>query len=106
MTFVLVLFSWVLFRSRTMTDASEYFASMFGFVESTTSAMLLAAVLYTPSHLIVMTICAAFVIQPAQSFEWSRDLSWPKVLLLLALFLLAIGQLFGQSFNPFLYFQF
>ena len=106
MTFVLVLFSWVLFRSATMTNASGYFASMFGFMESTTSAMLLAAELYTPSHFIVMTICAAFVIQPTQSFDWVRDLSWPKVLLLLALFLSAIGQMFNQAFNPFLYFQF
>ena len=106
MTFLLVLFSWVLFRSTTMTNASGYFASMFGFTESTTSAMLLAAELYTPSHFIVMTICAAFVIQPAQSFDWVRDLSWPKVLLLLTLFLSAIGQMFSQAFNPFLYFQF
>jgi alginate O-acetyltransferase complex protein AlgI len=106
MTFVLVLFSWVLFRSPTMTDASGYFASLFGFSESTTSAMLLAAELYTPSHFVVMTLCAALAIQPMQSFEWSGELSWVKVLLLLPLFLLAIGQMFGQAFNPFLYFQF
>ena len=68
--------------------------------------MLLAAELYTPSHFVVMTLCAALAIQPMQSFEWSGELSWVKVLLLLPLFLLAIGQMFGQAFNPFLYFQF
>ena len=68
--------------------------------------MLLAAELYTPSHFIVMTICAAFVIQPTQSFDWAGNLSWLKALLLLALFLTAIGQMFNQAFNPFLYFQF
>ena len=105
-TFVLVLFSWVLFRSATMTEASSFFASMLGLRESAASAMLLAAKLYTRSHCLVMAICVGFVIQPLQSFDWSQELSWWKVIVLLPLFLLAIAQMFNQAFNPFLYFQF
>ena len=105
-TFVLVLFSWVLFRSATMAHAGDYFAAMFGVTESEPSALLLSAELYMPSHLIVMAIGAAFTIQPVQAFDWARGLSWPKVVLLLPLFLFAIGEMFSQTFNPFLYFQF
>ncbi len=106
MTFVLVLFSWVLFRSATIAEAGAYFAAMFGIADIKTSSLLLAAELYTPSHWLVASACCVLLIQPAQAFDWVRYLSWPKVLVLLPLFLAAIAQMFNQAFNPFLYFQF
>ena len=105
-TFGLVLFSWVLFRSSTIADAGSYFAAMFGLVESETFAVLLSAKLYTPSHFLVMALCFVFVVQPVQAFDWVRNLSLLRVAVLLSVFLLAVAQMFNQAFNPFLYFQF
>ena len=105
-TLVLVLFSWVLFRSSTMVEAGRYFAALFGVTSVTTASTLIAAKLHTPSHFFVMTICAALTVQPVQSFDWVDRSTWPKTLLLLVMFMLAVSQMFTQAFNPFLYFQF
>ncbi len=106
LTFVLILFSWVLFRSPTITAAGDYFAAMFGQTETGLAALLIAAELYTPAHLVLMACCAVVTFQPVQTFGWSVELSWLKVLLLGPLFLLAVAEMFTQAFNPFLYFQF
>ena len=105
-TFVLVLFSWVLFRSSTIAEAASYFTALFGITSVTTASTLIAAQLYTPVHLLVMAICAVLTVQPVQSFDWVDRSSWPKSWLLLLVLLLAVGEMFTQAFNPFLYFQF
>ena len=105
-TFVLVLFSWVLFRSSTIAEAGSYFTALFGIASVTTASTLIAAQLYTPVHLLVMAICAVLTVQPVQSFDWVDRSSWPKAWLLLLVLLLAVGEMFTQAFNPFLYFQF
>ena len=105
-TFVLVLFSWVLFRSTTLAEAGSYFTALLGMADVTTASTLIAAELYTPLHFLVMAICAVLTVQPVQSFDWVGRSSWPKALLLLLVFIFAIGEMFTQAFNPFLYFQF
>jgi alginate O-acetyltransferase complex protein AlgI len=105
-TFVLILFSWVLFRSPTIGDAGSYFVSLLGRANVTTASALISAELYTPLHFVVMAICAGLTVQPVQSFDWLGQTSWLKGLLLLLVFLFAIGEMFTQAFNPFLYFQF
>ena len=66
----------------------------------------MAGVLYTREHLIAMLLCAVVVWTPVQSIDWVRSLSWGKVAVASVLFCLALAQMFVQSFNPFLYFQF
>lgn len=107
MTFLLMLFSWVLFRADNLTAAGSYFGAMFGLVPPTDGASLLAADIYTPMHLLVMAIGAILVFQPGQAHDWSlRPQTWGRVAFLLPLFLLSLMTLFAQAFNPFLYFQF
>jgi alginate O-acetyltransferase complex protein AlgI len=107
LTFVLMLFSWVLFRSVDLTAAAHYFGAMFGAARASGASALLGAELYTPMHLGVMGLCALLVFQPVQAYDWvARPLSWPRVAGLLLLFGLALGALSSQAFNPFLYFQF
>ena len=67
---------------------------------------LLSAVIYTRGHLILMALCAVLVFQRVQGFDWTRRLSWPRALLLIVLFALALMTMFAQSFRSFLYFQF
>jgi alginate O-acetyltransferase complex protein AlgI len=107
-TFVLVLFSWVLFRSATFRDAAHYLGAMLGVRGDSTdpAARLLAGQLYTREGFVMMAACAVLVAWPTQAYEWSGSISWPKALLVHPLFVVALLAMFAQSFNPFLYFQF
>ena len=103
---MLVLLSWVLFRSETIGDAFDFFGAMFGTSATNPASSLLAGELYTRGHVLVMGICAVFAFQRMQSFDWVAEITWSKAWLLLGLLALSLSQLFAQAFNPFLYFQF
>jgi alginate O-acetyltransferase complex protein AlgI len=105
-TFVLILFSWVLFRSNNFGEAMAYFGAMFGMGGAGGGAVLLSAQIYTPTNFLSMALCVLVVVCPVQSFDWVKRLSWPKAIALAMLFCWALVMLLTQSFNPFLYFQF
>jgi len=106
-TFLLVLFSWVLFRAENLTAAGRYLGAMFGLSPNTAASALLAADIYAPLYLVVMTVCAVLVFLRAQAHEWSlQPQTWPRAMLLLPLFVFSLLVMFSQAFNPFLYFQF
>jgi alginate O-acetyltransferase complex protein AlgI len=105
-TFVLVLFSWVLFRSASMHEAMGYFAAMLGQGSSSPGMLLLPALLYTQGALVIMAIAIVVVAWPVQAHEWSREVTLPKAALVHPLFWASLLVMFSQSFNPFLYFQF
>jgi len=105
-TLILVLFSWVLFRCPTLEGASQYFMAMFGFASSNGGSILLAGELYSQGNLILMVLCTVFTYQRTQAFDWAKQLTWPKSILLLVLFGFSLMTMFAQTFNPFLYFQF
>jgi alginate O-acetyltransferase complex protein AlgI len=106
LTFVLVLFSWVLFRAVDIQSAGAYFAALFGLNQPTGGSMLLDAVLYTRGNMITMALCAAFAWYGVQAHDWVEKLTIPQVVLLVGLFVLSLMTMFVQAFNPFLYFQF
>ncbi|MEK7707345.1 MAG: MBOAT family O-acyltransferase [Verrucomicrobiota bacterium] len=107
LTFVLMLFSWVLFRADNLTAAMHYFSAMFGLAPTASASALLATDIYGPFHLVVMALCAVFVFQRVQAHEWSlKPQTWTRPVLLLPLFVFALLVMFSQAFNPFLYFQF
>lgn len=106
LTFVLVLFSWVLFRTLTIGDAWGYFRAMFGMTEPAPGSLLLDAVLYTRGNLMLLALCAVFAFQGRQAHEWVERMTPPRVIVLLVLFVLSLTTMFVQAFNPFLYFQF
>lgn len=105
-TFGLVLISWVLFRSPTLSQALTYLGSMFGFTPASADSMLVAAEIYTPFYLTIMALCALFSFHPLEVYDWVETLSWPRVVSLVPLLVLAVMAMFTQAFNPFLYFQF
>jgi len=105
-TFVLVLFSWVLFRSPDLKHAVLYFRSMLGIAPQGMGSRLLAAEIYTPYYALGMILCAVISFQPIEVYDWVENLSSRRALALASLFLFGIGAMFTQSFNPFLYFQF
>jgi alginate O-acetyltransferase complex protein AlgI len=106
-TFLLMLFSWVFFRADNLTAAMHYFGAMFGLAKPTSASALLAADIYAPLYLVVLTLCAVLVFQRQQAHEWSlKAQTWPRLALLLPLFVFSLLVMFSQAFNPFLYFQF
>jgi alginate O-acetyltransferase complex protein AlgI len=106
-TFLLMLFSWVLFRAENLTAAWHYFESMFGLLPVADTAPLLAASIYTPYRLLVLFVCAFLVFQPLQAHDWAqRPVTWPRIALATPLFVVALMTMYSQAFNPFLYFQF
>jgi alginate O-acetyltransferase complex protein AlgI len=79
---------------------------MFGQGQFGPAMRLLPALLYTQGTLLIMAIGAVAVAWPIQAHEWSREVTWSNVILVLPLFCAALLVMFSQSFNPFLYFQF
>ncbi|MFC1610769.1 MBOAT family O-acyltransferase [Myxococcota bacterium] len=105
-TFVLVLFSWVPFRADNLGASLKYFGSMFGVVDASPGSYLVGAEVFTTHSVVMMGICLVFVCFRTQSWDFVQRLTWPKVVTVLVLFVLACMAMFTQAFNPFLYFQF
>ncbi len=106
-TFLLTLFSWVLFRADNLSAALHYYGAMCGIGSPAGTAALLAADIYTPFYLLAMGLCAVLVFQRVQAHDWSlQPQTWRRVAVLLPLFVFSLAVMFSQAFNPFLYFQF
>lgn len=107
LTFVIILFGWVVFRAPTLSQAVLYWGAMVGAIKGSASAPLLTAQIFSARHVCEMAICALFVWQPVQAYEWVKKGMTPaKLALCTAVFLYAVLGMFTQSFSPFLYFQF
>jgi alginate O-acetyltransferase complex protein AlgI len=104
-TFVLVLFSWVLFRSPTIGHAVSYMGCMLG-LSGERPSLLLSAEIYSPYSLFIALLCALISFQPLEVGDWVQTLTWRRAAALAPLFLYCIAAMFTQAFNPFLYFQF
>jgi len=102
----LVLGSWVWFRAETLPAALAYFHAMAGGGISTETTALLDAQVFAPGKLALMAIAVLCLFAPRQAYEWSASLTWPKALILVPAFALALMAMFSQTLNPFLYFQF
>ena len=106
LTFVLVLISWVLFRSDTLADAGRYLGAMFGAGGFSGRSVLLAGELYNPGRLLEIALCAVLAFGPVQAMDWVNKLTWPRAVALIVLFVVGLATMYSQAFNPFLYFQF
>ncbi len=105
-TFVLVLFSWVLFRAADLPAALGLFARMFGFGEPASAAPLLSSLLWSPYLLASFLVAAGVVWLAPQSWTWTRELRPLRLASVLALLLVAVAALATQDYNPFIYFIF
>ena len=107
-TYLLVLFSWVLFRAEDMGAAASYFGALFAGAGSPSAGAVLAATVYQPFALLVMLIAGLIVWGGRETTDVVRraEASAPLSAGVLGLFCVAILAMFLQSENPFLYFQF
>ena len=109
-TFVLVLVGWVLFYYVDLGDALRHLQIMFGFGNAPLTD---PAAIYYFKHNLMILISAALACMP-----WKALLArlpqrpirtaafWLKPITVTLLFLLSLGLIVGQSYNPFLYFRF
>ena len=104
-TFVFVLFGWVLFACTSVSDIVGFFGSMFGTngLFDNSSVFMLAE---NSVLLIIMGVCSTELF----SFNRKDDESNIRVVFRYAvsslLFIISIVYLIGDTYNPFLYFRF
>jgi alginate O-acetyltransferase complex protein AlgI len=107
MTFIVVLFGWVLFRAPSIEQAMQYWGAMVGLVKASAAAPLLSAQIFSARHICEMALCGVLVWQPFQAFDWiGKGVSVGKMVICTLLFIYAICGMFTQTYSPFLYFQF
>jgi alginate O-acetyltransferase complex protein AlgI len=105
-TFIIVLFGWVLFRSPDFHQAVHYWTAMVGLGHASVSSAMLSTQIMTRHHIFEMLLCAIFVWQPVQAHHWIAKLTPLKLFICAVIFLVAVSLMFTQTYNPFLYFQF
>ncbi|MCB1054266.1 MAG: MBOAT family protein, partial [Acidobacteria bacterium] len=105
-TFFLVLVAWVFFRAADLPSALAYLGAMAGLGEAQPAAGLLGGLLYTPYHLLALTLAAAITWGAPQTWDWTRELGGVKAAACLGVFWLALAALLVQGYNPFIYFIF
>jgi alginate O-acetyltransferase complex protein AlgI len=105
-TFFIVVVAWVFFRADTLTAAWQYLGCMFGWVANDGHASVARGLIYAPYYLINFVLAGAVIWGLPQSWDFTRRLTWGKLIWCVAVFLLALAALTTQSYNPFIYFIF
>ena len=105
-TFFIVVTAWVFFRADTLPAAWRYLGSMFGWQRAHENAEVVRGLVCNPYYLGNFVLAGIVVWALPQSWDFTRKLSWPKLLWCVVVFLLALTALTTQSYNPFIYFIF
>ena len=105
-TFVLVLITWVFFRSSDVASAMQYLHDMSGFGGSHPGAGLLAGIVYQPYYLGTFCLAALITWGAPQTWDWTRVMTPVKAAAVVALLVLSAVMLTTQAYNPFIYFIF
>lgn len=106
LTFLVVSLAWVFFRATDLGGAVHYLGRMAGVGAGGAEAALLAGVLYQPYYLLSLGVAAGVAFGAPQSWDFTRRLTPARAGWALALLLLSCAMLFGQAYNPFIYFMF
>ena len=110
-TLVFVLVGWVLFYYESLADGWEHLKIMFGLTQAKLSDPV---TVYYFKHYLVILVAAVLACVPWKSTleklpgktELCAVATWLKPLAITVLFVLAMGLIVTQSYNPFLYFRF
>jgi alginate O-acetyltransferase complex protein AlgI len=105
-TFVIVLVTWVFFRSPDLTSAMRYLADMAALGAVQPGADVLSGIVYAPYYLGTFALAAVIVWFAPQTWDWTKTLTVPKAVAVFAVLVLSVVVLTTQSFNPFIYFIF
>ena len=103
-TFLLVLFGWVLFRCSTLEQAGSMFAGMLGFHGAGLALVPWLKDFCLPAVMLVATAGIAWGFRNSWEIRWKMGF-WLAAALG-ALFVVSVGVILVNSSSPFLYFQF
>ena len=108
LTLVFVLIGWVFFYYESLADGLQHLGIMFGFVGADFCDPV---TIYYFKHYLVFLVISVLACIPwkiilpqnrlAHSISW-----WLKPLAITAIFIMSMGMIVTQSYNPFLYFRF
>lgn len=104
--FLLILISWVFFRSDDLGAALDYLSSMSGLGSPQVGAALVGGLIYKPYYVLTLAAAALVAFRAPQSWDWTRRLPAWKASVCCGLLLLALVALTTQDYNPFIYFIF
>ena len=105
-TFVIVCFTWVFFRAADLPAAVDYCGSMLGLTTPQSGAGLIGGLIYQPYYVVSLLLAAIVVWRCPQTWDFTRQITWPKALWMTVVAWLAIVAMTTQEFNPFIYFLF
>ncbi|WP_083426218.1 MBOAT family O-acyltransferase [Tenacibaculum todarodis] len=105
-TFIIVVFAWVFFRSDTLSSAINYLSSMLGFNTNVITDNVIDILIWNPYYLLCFIISAIVVWFFPQTWDFTKKITIPKAVYILTLFTVSVITLLTQSFNPFIYFIF
>ena len=106
LTFTIILFTWVFFRSPDLAASVNYCKTMLGFGATQSGSDLLAGLIYRPYFLLSFAVAAVIAWGCPQTWDFTRQLTWPKAAYSVLVLLLALAVMETQAFNPFIYFIF
>ncbi len=105
-TFVIILFTWVFFRAADLPSALNYCKTMLGFGARQDGSDLLAGLIYQPYYVISFLIAGFVAWACPQTWDFTREIRWPKAAYCVGILLLSLAMMETQAFNPFIYFIF
>ncbi len=105
-TFVLMLFSWVFFRSVDLPGSLHYFGCMFGMTSGNEGSDLISGIIYQPYYLVCFAAAAYVVWGCRDTWDYTQKISVPKAVYCMVLLFVALIMMTTQGFNPFIYFIF
>ena len=105
-TFLVVMISWVLFRADDLPKAVDYLANMMGMGPRFEGAMLVGGIVGQPYYWVTVIAAAVVAWGAPQTWDWTRRLSWWRILVCLTILWVSVVALTTQAYNPFIYFIF
>ena len=106
LTFLLVLVTWVFFRSANLSRAVTLLGCMVGLVSVPPGHYLIGGLIYQPYYLLSISMAALVTCLRRSTWGWVQNLSVPKMVACLILLWISLVFLETQSYNPFIYFIF
>ncbi len=103
---MIVLITWVFFRSENFDVAWRYLGAMFGAGGDAASSEVLAGYILRPMNWVYFGICGVWTWWLPRTGDFLLRLTVWKVVLGFVLAVLGAMMMFTQEFNPFIYFQF
>jgi len=106
LTFVIVSVGWAFFRAEDVGASGAYLAALIGMGGGGAGAELLGGMLYQPYYLLTLLAAGALAWGAPQTWDFTRELTWPKAAWCCLALTAAIAVMLTQSHNPFIYFIF